>query len=49
VLELNASDVRSKGKLQEQLNGAAMCGAISMTGGVNKKRLVIMDEVRGLG
>jgi len=49
VLELNASDVRSKGKLQDVLMGAAMCGAIGMDAKANKKRVIIMDEVDGMG
>ena len=48
VLELNASDVRNKGALTEQLAGAAFSEAMSMQGTTSKKRLIIMDEVDGM-
>jgi replication factor C subunit 1 len=41
--------VRSKGKLQDQLAGASGCGALGFDGKVNTKRLIIMDEVDGMG
>ena len=49
TVEFNASDVRSKGRLVDELSGAIFSGAMSMSGVVNRKRLIIMDEVDGMG
>jgi len=49
VLELNASDQRSKKSMGEQLQEATQTNAISMSGSINKNRVVIMDEVDGMG
>lgn len=50
VMELNASDTRNRKEIEAQLSNAVTCRAISGNGEVaNKKRLVIMDEVDGMG
>jgi replication factor C subunit 1 len=50
VLELNASDTRNRKEIEAQLSNAVTCQAISSGGEVlNRKRLVIMDEVDGMG
>lgn len=49
VLELNASDARSKKKMTSVLNSAVNCNAINFSGNINTKRVVIMDEVDGMG
>ena len=48
VVELNASDARNKKAVEEQLKDVVMSRAISSTGTV-KRRLVVMDEVDGMG
>ena len=52
ILELNASDARSKNSLQSTLGHALDCPMLHLGGAeaehVMKKRLVIMDEVDGL-
>lgn len=48
VLELNASDTRSKKSVNEELGAVVLSQAMSSTGQL-KKRLVIMDEVDGMG
>jgi replication factor C subunit 1 len=54
VLELNASDTRNKREIEAQLSNAVTCQAISNSNvsggsGASRKRLVIMDEVDGMG
>lgn len=50
VLELNASDTRNKREIEALLSDAVSSQAISAGGEVvNRKRLVIMDEVDGMG
>lgn len=50
MLELNASDTRNKREIESLLSNAVTCQAISSGGEVlNRKRLVIMDEVDGMG
>jgi replication factor C subunit 1 len=48
LLELNASDSRSKKSIHEQLADVVLTRAIC-SDGTMKKRLVIMDEVDGMG
>jgi replication factor C subunit 1 len=48
VLELNASDTRNKKAIHEELSDAVLTQALGASGTV-KKRLVIMDEVDGMG
>lgn len=50
VMELNASDTRNRKEIEAQLSNAVTCRAISGSGEVvSRKRLVIMDEVDGMG
>ena len=50
VMELNASDTRNRKEIEAQLSNAVTCRAISGSGEVaSTKRLVIMDEVDGMG
>ena len=50
VMELNASDTRNRKEIEAQLSSAVTCMAISSSGEVaNRKRLVVMDEVDGMG
>jgi replication factor C subunit 1 len=56
VMELNASDTRNKKEIEAQLSGAVSCMAIAAgpgagvtAGGMAKKRMIIMDEVDGMG
>ncbi len=48
ILELNASDTRSKKALDEELADVVLSKAIGMQL-ESKKRVVIMDEVDGMG
>ena len=48
VLEMNASDARGKKAITEQVADVVCSQALSMDGSV-KKRMVIMDEVDGMG
>lgn len=48
VLELNASDTRNKGCIVEKVSDVVLSMAISMDGST-RKRVVIMDEVDGMG
>jgi len=48
VLELNASDTRNKRAISEELSDVVLSRAIGF-GGQMKKRMVIMDEVDGMG
>ena len=48
VLEMNASDARGKKAITEQVADVVCSRALSMDGTV-KKRMVIMDEVDGMG
>lgn len=48
VLELNASDTRNKGCIVEKVSDVVLSMAISMDGST-KRRVVIMDEVDGMG
>ena len=48
VLELNASDTRSKNAVSDELAAVVLSKAIS-SDGHTQKRLVIMDEVDGMG
>ena len=48
VLELNASDTRNKKAIHEELADAVLTQAMGSDGSA-KKRLVIMDEVDGMG
>lgn len=50
VLEMNASDARSKRSIQEELTDVVLSRSIGASGAVTgQKRLVIMDEVDGMG
>ena len=49
TLELNASDTRSKKAITEELADVVLSQAISSVSGHVHKRLVIMDEVDGMG
>ena len=49
VLEMNASDTRSKKAITEQLADVVMSGVIDGFGKGSHNRLVIMDEVDGMG
>ena len=48
VLELNASDARSKRAISEQLADVVLSRAMCADGVSTKCRLVIMDEVDGM-
>lgn len=48
VLELNASDTRNKRAISEELADVVLSKAIGF-GGQMKKRMIIMDEVDGMG
>ena len=48
LLELNASDVRSKKAVNEELANVVLSQAMNGQGQM-RKRLVIMDEVDGMG
>lgn len=48
LLELNASDTRSKKTLDEELSDVVLSKAIGLKM-ESKKRVVIMDEVDGMG
>eukprot|EP01041_Mallomonas_annulata_P013443 gene13443-28500_t len=48
VLELNASDARNKNSILEKVSDVVLSKAISMDGSTSR-RLVIMDEVDGMG
>ena len=48
ILELNASDTRSKKALDQELSDVVLSKAIGMQL-ESKKRVVIMDEVDGMG
>jgi replication factor C subunit 1 len=48
VLELNASDARNKGSVQEEIGAVVSCRSLNMSGKVTK-RVIIMDEVDGMG
>lgn len=48
MLELNASDTRSKKAIEEQVKDVVLSQAMASNGTL-KRRLVIMDEVDGMG
>jgi len=48
VIELNASDTRNKRAISEELSDVVQSRAIGF-GGTMKKRMIIMDEVDGMG
>jgi replication factor C subunit 1 len=49
VIEMNASDARNKSSVEGVLKGAVMSQAMDRNVRNTKKRLVIMDEVDGMG
>jgi replication factor C subunit 1 len=49
TLELNASDTRNKSAIEDQLSDVVLSRAIGADGSSMRKRVVIMDEVDGMG